>query len=208
MPVHLGFAVVNGWTGRTSIAEASSPSLSYAARSRKEAIGGSTGNHTAPIRTEVDRMAQQAAIAIGQAKTRGEHAEARQLRRAAAWLAQNNGRPRGSNRRSPHEIRQIIRTVFAAHPGKAFRTRDLCDILYPNLPTRAHIAKTNHEARKVVATDPDWACELSADQREVVFFNRADECSAAIAEEMLAPKPKRPRMRRPPRVRRLSLKVA
>jgi hypothetical protein len=41
-----------------------------------------------------------------------------------------------------------------------------------------------------VATDPDWTCALSADQRRVVFFNRANERSAEAAQTLLAPKPK------------------
>jgi hypothetical protein len=135
------------------------------------------------------------------AGTRGERAQARQLERAVARLEQSIGRPLRSSRHSPRARRGIIRAVFAAHPGRAFRTKDLCDILYPGLPTRAHITQTNHEAREVAAADPNWTCELSADQRQIVFFNRANESSVAIAEEMLAPKPKQPRMRRSSRPR-------
>jgi hypothetical protein len=91
------------------------------------------------------------------ASTRGE--------RAAALLARSSSRPLGSDRRGQREIQEIIRAVFAAHPSRAFPTKDLCDILYPDLPTRVHIVKTSHAAR--------------------------------IAEEMLAPKPKRPQIRRP-----------
>ena len=92
--------------------------------------------------------------------------------------------------------------VFAAHPSAAFLTKDLCEILHPSLPTRKHIAETNRQAREVVAADPHWTCELSADQRQVVFFNRVDERSVEAAQTLLAPKPKRPRMRRPARPRR------
>jgi hypothetical protein len=92
--------------------------------------------------------------------------------------------------------------VFAAHPSAAFLTKDLCEILHPSLPTRRHIAETNRQARKVVAADPHWTCELSADQRQVVFFNRVNERSVEAAQTLLAPKPKQPRMRRPSRPRR------
>jgi hypothetical protein len=92
--------------------------------------------------------------------------------------------------------------VLTAHPGEAFRVKDLCDILYPGLPTRAHIAKTNHEVRKVVTADPDWTYELSTSGRHAVFFNRANASSVPKAEAILAPKPTRLAMRRPPRPRR------
>jgi hypothetical protein len=153
------------------------------------------------IEAAAKQLGQQAAIAMERASTRGERAQARQLGRAAASLARSSGRPLGSNRRSPREIQEIIRAVFAAHPTRAFPTKDLCDILYPDQPTRVHIVKTSHAARQIVAADPHWTCEFSADRRQVVFFNRANESSLAIAAEMLAPKPKRPRMRRPPRPR-------
>ena len=99
-------------------------------------------------------------------------------------------------------IQEIIRAVFAAHPSAAFLTKDLCEIIHPSLPTRRHIAETNRQARGVVAADPHRTCELSADQRQVVFFNRVDERSVEAAQTLLAPKPKRPRMRRPARPRR------
>ena len=162
----------------------------------------------AAIEAAAKQMAQQAAIAIERATTLGQRAQARQLVRAAAWLARSGGRPRGSERHSPRVIQEIIRAVLTAHPSRAFRTKDLCNILYPGLPTRAHIARTNYEARAVAAANPDWTCELSADRREVVFFNRASERSMEIAAEMLAPKQKRPRMRRPPRPRRSFQKAA
>jgi len=127
------------------------------------------------------------------ASTRGE--------RAVAWLARSSSRSLRSTRRSQCEIQEIIRAVFAAHPGRAFPTKDLCDILYPNLPTRVHIVRTSHAARKIVAADPHWTCEFSADRRQVVFFNRANESSVEAAQTLLAPKPKRPRLRRPPRPR-------
>ena len=127
------------------------------------------------------------------ASTRGE--------RAVAWLARSSSRSLRSTQRSQREIQEIIRAVFAAHPGRAFPTKDLCDILYPNLPTRVHIVRTSHAARKIVAADPHWTCEFSADRRQVVFFNRANESSVEAAQTLLAPKPKRPRLRRPPRPR-------
>jgi hypothetical protein len=52
-----------------------------------------------------------------------------------------------------------------------------------------------------VAADPHWTCELSADHREMVFFNRANELSVEAALKLLTPKPKQMRMRRPPRQR-------
>ena len=149
---------------------------------------------TALIEAAAEQLAQQAAIAMERATTRSERAQARQLGRTAAWLAQNRYQPIEGNRRSPREIQEIIHAVLAGHPSRAFHMKDLCDILYPGLPTRMHIVKTSHAARKAVA----------ADRRQVVFFNRANESSVAIAEEMLAPKPKRPRMRRPPRPRHAS----
>jgi hypothetical protein len=139
------------------------------------------------------------ALATEPAETRGQRAEARQLQRAAASL----GRPPGRRRRSPRAIQEIIRAVFAAHPSAAFLTKDLCEILHPSLPTRRHIAETNRQAREVVAADPHWTCELSANQRQVVFFNRANERSVEAAQTLLAPKPKQPRMRRPSRPRRV-----
>src|SRR5215472_17196021 len=105
------------------------------------------------IEATAKQMAQQAAIAIEQATTHGQRAQGRQLVRAAAWLARSGVRPRGSVRHSPRVIQEIIRAVFTAHPSMAFRTKDLCNILYPGLPTRAHIARTNNEAREVVAAD-------------------------------------------------------
>ena len=123
------------------------------------------------------------------------------IQAAAKQMERASTRGERSNRRSPREIQDIIRAVFAAHPSRAFPTKDLCDILYPGQPTRVHIVKTSHAARKLVAADPHWTCEFSADRRQVVFFNRANESSVAIAEAMLAPKLKRPRMSRPPRPR-------
>ena len=149
------------------------------------------------IEAAAEQLALQAAIAMERATTRGERAQARQLERTAAWLARSSDQPIEGNRRSPREIQEIIRAVFAAHPSRAFHTKDLCDILYPGLPTRMHIVKTSQAAREIAAADPEWACELSADRRQIVFFNRANESSVAIAEEMLAPKPRRPHMRRP-----------
>jgi hypothetical protein len=153
------------------------------------------------IQAAAKQMAQQAAVAMERANTHGQRAQARQLVRAAAWLARNGGRPLGSERHSPRVIREIIRAVFAAHPNRAFPMKDLCDILYPDQPTRVHIATASLAARQIVAADLHWTCEYSADRRQVVFFNRANESSVAIAEAILAPKPKRPLMRRPPRPR-------
>jgi hypothetical protein len=110
----------------------------------------------AVIQAAAKQMAQQAAVAMERASTRGVRAQARHLERAAAWLARSNGRPLGSDRRRPREIQEIIRAVFAAHPSRAFPTKDLCDILYPDLPTRVHIVKASHAARKLVAADPHW----------------------------------------------------
>jgi len=95
---------------------------------------------TALIEAAAEQLAQQAAIAMERATTRSERAQARQLGRTATWLAQSSGRPSERNRRSPREIQEIIRAVFAAHPSRAFQTKDLCDILYPDQPTRVHIA--------------------------------------------------------------------
>jgi len=81
------------------------------------------------IRAAAKQMAQQAAIAMERATTHGQRAQARQLVRAAAWLARSGGRPRGSVRHSPRVIQEIIRAVFTAHPSMALRTKDLCDIL-------------------------------------------------------------------------------
>ena len=153
------------------------------------------------IQAAAKQMAQQAAVAMERANTHGQRAQARQLVRAAAWLARNGGRPLGSERHSPRVIREIIRAVFAAHPNRAFPMKDLCDILYPDQPTRVHIATASLAARQIVAADLHWTCEYSADRRQVVFFNRANESSVAIAEAILAPKPTRPLMRRPPRPR-------
>jgi hypothetical protein len=148
----------------------------------------------ASVRDAAERIARQAARAMEQPETRGQRAEARQLQRAATWLAQSTGRP-GRRRPSPREAQEVIRAVFAAHPSKAFLTKDLCKILYPNLPTRKNIAETNRHAREVVAADPDWTCELSADQRQVAFFNRSNERSVEAAQALLAPKPKQLRQR-------------
>jgi hypothetical protein len=152
-------------------------------------------------------MARQAAIAMERATTHGQRAQARQLIRAAAWLARNGGRPPGRRRHSPREIQEIIQAVFATRPSAAFLTKDLCEILYPNLPTRENIAETSRHVRAVVATDPDWTCALSADQRRVVFFNRANERSVEAACTLLTPKPKQTHMRRRPR-QRLGFSVA
>jgi hypothetical protein len=148
-------------------------------------------------RVSSDEELIRATIATERAETRGQRATARQLQRAA-WL----GRPHGRRRCRPREIQESIRAVFAAHPSAAFLTKDLCEILHPSLPTRRHIAETHRRAREVVAADPHWTCELSADQRQVVFFNRANERSVEAAQTLLAPKPKKPRMRRPSRPRR------
>src|SRR5215469_8215675 len=114
------------------------------------------------IQAAAKQMAQQAAVAMERATTHGQRAQARQLVRAAAWLARDGGRPLGSQRHSRRVIQEIIRVVFAAHPSRAFPTKDLCDILYPDQPTRVHIVKTSHAARQVVAADPHWTCEFSA----------------------------------------------
>ena len=118
-----------------------------------------TPMNAALIEAAAKQLAQQAAVAMERASTHGERAAARQLKRAAASLALSSGTSLGSNRRSPREIQEIIRAVFAAHPSRAFPTKDLCDILYPDLPTRVHIVKTSHAARKIVATDLHWTCE-------------------------------------------------
>jgi hypothetical protein len=158
----------------------------YQARSLTEASTMPMSRDAALIEATAKHVAQQAAVAMERASTRGERAAERQLKRTAASLALNSGGSFGSNRRSPREIQEIIRAVFAAHPTRAFPTKDLCNILYPDLPTRVHIVKTSHAARKIVAADPHWTCEFSSDRRQVVFFNRANESSVAIAEEMLA----------------------
>jgi hypothetical protein len=147
------------------------------------------------IRAAAEQMAQQATTAMERSETRGQRAQARQLQRAADWL----GRPPRRHRRSPREIQEIIRAVFTARPSAAFLTKDLCEIIHPKLPTRKNIAETNRPARKVVAADPDWTCALSADQREVVFFNRNNERSVQAAQTLLASKPKQTHMRRPPK---------
>jgi hypothetical protein len=141
------------------------------------------------IQAAAEQMVQQATMAMERSETRGQRAEVRQLQRAATWLAQSTGRP-GRRRRSPHEALEIIRAVFAARPSAAFLTKDLCEIIHPKLPTRKNIAETNRHAREVVAADPDWTCALSADQRQVVFFNRSNERSVQVAQTLLAPKPK------------------
>jgi len=109
----------------------------------RELPGASTtpmSSDAALIEAAAQNMAQQAAVAMERATTHGQRAQARQLVRGAASLARSSGRPLGSNRHSPREIQEIIRAVFAAHPSRAFPTKDLCDILYPDQPTRVHIA--------------------------------------------------------------------
>ena len=76
------------------------------------------------------------------------------LKRAAARLAQSNGRLPVKRRRGPREAQEIIRALFAARPSEAFLTKDLCEIIHPNLPTRRNIAETNLWVRMVVAADP------------------------------------------------------
>jgi hypothetical protein len=100
--------------------------------------------NAALIQAAAKQMTWQAAAAMERATTHGQRALARQLVRAAASLAGSSGRPLGSNRRSPRQIQEIIRAVFAAHPSRAFPTKDLCDFLYPDQPTRVHIVKTSH----------------------------------------------------------------
>jgi hypothetical protein len=110
--------------------------------------------HAAPA--PAGAATQQAAVAMERASTRGERA-------AAWWLARSSSRSLRGNQHSQREIQEIIRAVFAAHPSRAFPTKDLCDILYPDQPTRAHVGKTSHAARKIVAADAHWTCEFSAD---------------------------------------------
>ena len=53
------------------------------------------------------------------------------LKRAAARLAQSNGRLPVKRRRGPREAQEIIRALFAARPSEAFLTKDLCEIIHP-----------------------------------------------------------------------------
>jgi hypothetical protein len=111
------------------------PQLSVAAISGESAR---VSSNEAPIRDAAERMARQAAIAMERAETRGQRAEARQLERAAVWLARSCSRPPGRRRRSPREAQEIIRAVFAARPSEAFLTKE---------PLRDHPSQPAHAAQ-------------------------------------------------------------